>query len=360
MDRKNFLKTTFAGAAATLLPLQYFSSEKKESHTRKQKFEIWMWQRPDLKETELQIKEKYSRYKDMGIKGLFLEDYSPKHFQTGKKLGLEMHRWMWTMNTNETELIKTHPEYYAVSRSGKSCATEPPYVGYYRFLCPSHPDVPKYLEDKAREQLEKEDVDGLQLDYIRYPDVILPVNLWEHYGLVQTSELPDFDFCYSKYSKDAFLKETGIDIDKLQYPTVSDSWKRFRYNQINKIVNRICELGKEYKKPVSAAVFPTPDIAKRIVRQDWTNWNLDAVFPMVYYGFYREPVGWVATAVKEGVEALRHKFPLYAGFYMPDFNNSPEEFEKAIRLAKENGAKGISLFDNIDNEDFVSILRNLQ
>lgn len=41
---------------------------------------------------------------------------------------------------------------------------------------------------------------------------------------------------------------------------------------------------------VTAAVFPTPEVARRNVRQDWVNWNLTGVFPMVYHGFYKEHV----------------------------------------------------------------------
>ena len=342
--RRDFLKATFAGIAA--LQLQPLAS-LANSQSNKLLFDYWMWVRPDQKDSETVLKNRYQSYRDVGVRGLFFEDYNKKHFQIAKEIGLETHRWMWTMNRGEKDLLAQHPEYYAVSRSGKSCATAPPYVDYYRFLCPSHPDVPKYLEEKSREQLEKEDVDGLHLDYIRYPDVVLPVNLWKNYNLDQSAELADYDFCYSKYSKATFLKETGIDIDKVERPDQSPSWRSFRYKQINKIVNRIADVAKKYDKPLTAAVFPTPDLAKRIVRQDWTNWKLSGVFPMIYHGFYSEPISWIGTAVNEGVEALNGKFPLYAGLYLPDFKTA-EEMRQAISLSKKNGAAGISLFGETD------------
>ncbi|WP_140938721.1 family 10 glycosylhydrolase [Sphingobacterium lumbrici] len=353
--RRDFLKATFAGIAALQLrPLAGLANP----HNNGLLFDYWMWVRPNQKESEAILKKRYQSYREVGVRGLFFEAYSKKHFQIAKEIGLETHRWMWTMNRGEKDLLTQHPEYYAVSRSGKSCATEPAYVDYYRFLCPSHPDVPKYLEDKSREQLEKEDVDGLHLDYIRYPDVVLPVNLWQNYNLDQSTELPDYDFCYSKYSKAAFLKETGIDIDKVERPDQSLSWRSFRYNQINKVVNRIADVAKEYDKPLTAAVFPTPDLAKRIVRQDWTNWKLSGVFPMIYHGFYREPVGWIGTAVNEGVQVLNGKFPLYAGLYLPDFKTT-DELKEAIRLSKKNGAAGISLFGETDfTPEILNVLKS--
>ncbi len=323
-------------------------------------FDYWMWIRPNKDDNDATLKKRYQSYRDAGVRGLLFEDYSKRHFQVAKELGMETHRWMWTMNRGEKELLEKHPEYYAVSRSGKSCADQPAYVDYYRFLCPSHPDVPKYLEEKAREQLEKQDVDGLHLDYIRYPDVILPTNLWQNYNLDQSSELADYDFCYSKFTKAAFLEETGIDIDKVERPEQSPSWRAFRYEQINRVVNRIAKVSKEYEKPLTAAVFPTPDLARRMVRQDWANWDLDAVFPMIYHGFYQEPVYWVGQAVKEGVQTLNKKFPLYAGLYMPDFKDSAE-LQEAIKLAKTNGAAGVSLFGEREfDQETIKLLRSLR
>ena len=355
-DRRSFLKAAGLGLASLHLDNIAVSKDIEKPFV----FDYWLWIRPNSEEKESDIKRKFKTYQEAGIRGLLFENYSKKHFQIAKEHGMEAHRWMWTMNRGEKELLEKHPEYYAVSRSGKSCADNPPYVGYYRFLCPSHPDVPKYLEEKAREQLAMEDVDGLHLDYIRYPDVVLPINLWDNYKLDQSTELADYDFCYSKYSKEAFLKETGIDINQVERPEQSLSWRAFRYNEITKVVNRICKVATEYDKPVTAAVFPTPDLARRIVRQDWPNWNLTAVFPMIYHGFYKEPIHWIGTAVEEGIKSLNNKYPLYAGLYLPDFNNL-KELETAILLAKSKGSSGVSLFGEKEfDRETIELLRKIR
>jgi hypothetical protein len=82
------------------------------------------------------------------------------------------------------------------------------------------------------------------------------------------------------------------------------------------------------------------------VRQDWARWNLDAVFPMVYHSFYDQPIGWIETAVREGVRALPESRPLYAGLYLPALK-SDEEFERAARAARRGGAAGVSLFGGL-------------
>src|SRR5690606_16599517 len=136
---------------------------------------------------------------------------------------------------------------------------------------------------------------------------------------------------------------------ELEYPEASLSWRLYRYNAVNTIVNHLAEVAKEKKKPITAAVFPTPEVARRIVRQDWTNWNLNAVYPMIYHGFYKEDVRWIGDAVTEGVHFLNGKFPLYAGLYLPDFD-SMEELKTGILLSMEKGAAGVSLFGNVTPE----------
>ena len=108
------------------------------------------------------------------------------------------------------------------------------------------------------------------------------------------------------------------------------------------------------KKPITAAVFPTPEVARRNVRQDWVAWNLNGICPMIYHGFYKEDVAWIGNAVEEGVNALKKKFPLYAGLYLPDFKNAAE-VQQGMEYALKNGAAGISLFGNVSEEVLVAL-----
>lgn len=353
MNKRDFIKSSvLAGMGMTLLGS---GSAGAENRKQTQQIKNWVWENPNQKETDEELAGKYGSFYEAGITGIFFEADSERHFRIAKKAGLETHRWMWTMNRGEKELLENHPDWYAVSRDGKSCATEPPYVGYYRWLCPSRPETKEYLTQKSREILEKDYVDGLHLDYVRYCDVILPVNLWENYKIDQTKELPEYDFCYCDTCREKYKAEYGTDPLELEFPDQSPSWRKFRYEQINGIVNHLADLAHSYKKPITAAVFPTPEIARRIVRQDWTNWNLDGVCPMIYHGFYRESVKWIGDAVAEGKHFLCGKFPVYAGLFLPDFK-SDDELSEGIRFAMENGASGVSLFGSID-ERVLNILK---
>lgn len=351
--RRDFIKTGLmagmatpflAGCTSASVPASA-NAAKPKSFQRKN----WFWVNPNAKDNEKDLEEFYKKCHDAGIHGVLFEADSEMHFRAAKKQGLEAHRWIWTTNRGEKTLLDSHPDWYAVNRKGESCADKPPYVGYYRWLCPSRDEVQQYITDDMRQQLGKDYIDGIHLDYVRYCDVILPVNLWQTYDIVQIQELPEYDYCYCDVCKAKFKEWSGNDLNAIEHPEASLSWRLYRYNTITNIVNRVAKEAKAKGKPVTAAVFPTPEVARRNVRQDWINWHLDGVFPMIYHGFYKENVKWIGAAVAEGVRGIDGRFPLYAGIYLPDFANN-REIEDGIRYALDNGASGISIFGKVTDE----------
>lgn len=352
--RRKFVKSgLIASLAATMLPFESSAAEVL-SPAEKKKWKHWVWTNPDHKDKEEDLAILYKKYYESGIRGIFFEEDSEKHFRAAKAQKLEAHRWMWTMNRKIETLMAAHPEWYAVNRKGENCISHPPYVDYYRWLCPSKPEVHAYLENEVEQILSKDYVDGIHLDYVRYCDVILPVNLWENYKIEQIKEIPEYDYCYCKDCKAKFKAFRGQDLDQIEFPEASLSWRQFRYDAITTIVNKLAKVASGHKKQITAAVFPTPEVARRNVRQDWTNWNLSGVCPMIYHGFYKEPVAWIGDAVAEGVHFLAGKFPLYAGLYIPDFKSS-EEIKQGMQHALKRGAKGISLFGKVDDDVLKSL-----
>lgn len=346
-SRRKFIKAGMLAGLATNLPFSSFGS--KVHLDSNDEIKHWVWVRPDKNDSEDVLNTRYKSYFKAGVRGVFFEEDSEKHFRAAKSEKLEAHRWMWTMNRGEKSLLEAHPEWYAINRKGESCADKPPYVDYYRWLCPSKTEVQAYLANDVKNILAKDYVDGIHLDYVRFCDVILPVNLWENYNIEQTKELPEYDFCYCETCRSQFEAWRGHDPKSIKFPQESLSWRLYRYNAITNVVNQLASVAKNSGKPITAAVFPTPEVAKRIVRQDWTNWNLDAIFPMIYHGFYKESVPWIGDAVTEGVQALYGKFPLYAGLFLPDFKNN-QELSEGMKHALQNGAKGISIFGDVNDQ----------
>ena len=305
----------------------------------------WVWTRINKSKSEADYQKSFALMKACGISGVMFEGYDETLFRLCKEAGLEAHYWKWTMN--RAELLDVHPDWFAVNRKGESSHDKPAYVGYYRFLCPNHDGVAQYLADDYVKIAHLPYVDGVHLDYVRMPDVVLPVSLWKNYGIEQTSERPEYDYCYCDVCRAKFKAQTGRDPMELKYPMEDQSWINFRLDAVSRVVDQITKAVKADGKAISAAVFPGPSMAKKMVRQDWGNWSLDAYFPMIYNGFYYEGPQWIGRSVKESVQTVNGRAKVYAGLMFPDIKN---DFEKALDEAFDNGASGVSFFDGPSDE----------
>jgi uncharacterized lipoprotein YddW (UPF0748 family) len=344
MNRRTFLAALGAGAAATGLGGFGDSSSLVEGAqaTVRRGTKNWAWMRGAVKSMD-EWKQKLARLKAAGIGAILINgdaDFYRSAAPAAASEGLELHAWIFTMMRGEH--VKEHPDWYAVSRSGNSTADKPPYVPYYKFMCPSHDGVRSFLAGYVREIAAVDGLAGVHLDYIRYPDVILPVALWPKYNLVQDKEYPDFDFCYCALCRERFNRQSGIDPRDLADPFANRAWLQYRYDTITAVVALLAGEVHTRQRKLTAAVFPTPAIARALVRQDWTKWKVDAVLPMTYHAFYKKDVAWIEQATREGVVALARRIPLYSGLYVPDL--PPDDLGRAVDRAFAGGAMGVSVF----------------
>lgn len=334
------------------------------------KIPCYAWLGGPGKATDQEIKDQFRDLKEKGIDGLMynsgwnIEEYK-RLSRMAREAGLEFHAWIPTLTQNYNPDMK--PEWYAVNGIGESAYDKPAYADHYHFVCPNREEIAAYLEEMYGKVADIPEVDGIHLDFIRFPDVILAKGLWKKYGLVMDREFPQFDYCYCDKCVSDFKAKTGIDIKSVPDPSQVQEWKQFRYDLITNLVNRLTVAVHAKNKKITAAVFPGPGMARTMVRQEWDKWNIDAVYPMLYNDFYLEGTKWIGDMCKEGVTALNNSRPLYSGLFIcpdpagkasnPDPENhglSPEELEPAIRESMENGAAGICLFtpERMTSEDW--------
>lgn len=305
-------------------------------------------------------KKKLDDYQKLGISEVLVggsPEFLSELVQLAAERDIKIHAWMWTLNRPNDTIANKHPEWYAVNRQGKNSLEYRAYVDYYQWLSPFHPEAREYIKDNVRKLLEVDGLASIHLDYVRYVDVILGADLQPKYDLVQTSEMPEFDYGYHPLARNGFESLFGKDPAEMEHPELSTEWRQYRLNAVTSLVNEIADLVHNEGQSLTAAVFPFPEMSRQMVRQAWNDWNLDEAFPMIYHNFYRENINWIGFATEQGVNSV--DFPIQTGLYMPGFN-SPEEFESAIRIAKEKGANGVSFFtvDNMD-EAYRSVLLKL-
>lgn len=342
-ERRDFLKTLGLGLLTTLPSVRALASLPSEEPLGQRH---WTWTRIKAEETSADIARRFAEIRQAGVDSVILGNSDARAIEMAADQGLDVHAWWWTLCRRDEVLMNDHPDWYVVSRDGRSAHDDPPYVPYYRFLCPTRPEVRSYLCGKLEEVLGELGIAGACLDYVRFPDVILPRALWEKYELVQNEELPRFDFCYCDVCRETFRALEGSDPLELPDPPADPAWRRFRWDAVTRLVDELAAVARGRGKMISASVFPSPSIARRLVRQDWAKWDLDAVLPMVYHSFYDEPVSWIEGVVTEGVGALPETRPLYAALYLPALKGEGE-FEEAVARARAGGAAGIGLFGGV-------------
>lgn len=331
--------------------------------------EVWAWIAGKTTMTDQEWDSYFSHAKEVGIDAILVEchggypevltdssDMEDKAAvlilenaaKAAKKYGIALHAWMWTTNRCEHSTRDAHPEWYQVNRLGMNMTDFKMYNReHYRFLCPSHKEAIEYLKERVREIAAVDGLAGIHMDFIRYPDAMLPYGLHESRGVVQDKFYPMWDCCYCEECRAAFKKLTGIDPLELEDPATDPDWLAFRWNAMANFASEIAAEIKACGKVSSAAVFASPEESRKLVRQDWTHFkNVDIFLPMIYNDAYGFPNEWIETATREGVaelDNLANPAILRSGMAFGR-NTTEEELTECFRYALNGGSDGVCIF----------------
>lgn len=327
-----------------ILIISFSCNSKKEIQKENHSFTFSSWTNAGKEFKEDVWQKKLNYYDSLGISEILVGGNSgilKKIIPLANKKNIKVHGWMWTLNRPGDTIANKHPEWYAVNRNGQNSLEYRAYVNYYQWLSPFHPEAREHIKNNAKKLMEIEGLASVHLDYVRYPDVILGADLQPKYNLVQETEMPEYDYDYHPIARAGFKKIFDKDPMDYKHPELSTEWRQYRLNAVTSLVNEIIKIAHAKDKKVTAAVFPFPEMSRQMVRQAWNDWNLDTAYPMLYQNFYRENINWIGFATKQGVSDV--DFPIISGLYAPALRDA-KDLEKAILIAKENGAKGISIF----------------
>ena len=365
MKKRTFLKkagiSTLGFTLANGLWQACTSQSQENPNNEQTSMKNWAWIKPPMKWSLENWRVNLAQAKSCGIDAILLECYNSnstiyRHFNEDipmrsellqdiikicKALDLEIHTWMWTVPCNIPTIIEKHPKWYAVNGLGQPSNTHPAYVGYYKFLDPCNPEVQEFITNNVKSLAQIEGTQGVHLDYVRLPDVILAEALQPTYDIVQDKEYPQYDYNYSEHARMQFKAKTGIDpLKDLKDPSANKEWRQFRYDSITNLVNNhlLPEIKKAHKL-ATAAVFPNWES----VRQQWHSWHLDAYFPMLYHGFYNRGLDFIEEHTRKALTRLEGKASIYSGLYMHDIE--PTKVQTAHQHAVAGGARGIAVFD---------------
>ncbi len=349
MKKRQFLKVfSVATVGAMALSSGVWSCAGADS---KHKLKNWAWIHPletaDPAHSADEWKKLLNNLKKWGIDSALLLTQNTKIIgevlPIAKEAALELHAWIIALNWPDKTTMKEHPSWYVVNGKGESCIEKPAYVDDYNWLCPSNPEVIEFMKKRVQELCVIDGLAGVHLDYIRYPDVVLAPEHKAKYTIPQDDLVhPMADYCYCEVCRSQFKKLSGMDPLTIPDQATNQAWLNFRYDSVTHLVGELYDVAHKGGKVLSAAVFPTPYLSKFRVRQDWIKWKLDSVMTMIYHRYEGQPVEWIETATREGVEALAGKIPYYSGLHLAQL--TPKELGVATKLSLKAGASGIVVF----------------
>jgi uncharacterized lipoprotein YddW (UPF0748 family) len=268
--------------------------------------------------------------------------------------GLRVHAWVNALslagNRDAPPVRELGRDAVLVDRHGRSILDYPelevpqPDRRYYRmgtravWLDPAAPGVAEHLVATFAELLERyPQLDGLHLDYIRYPDV-LPFVPGSRFGV-------GLDFGYGPRTRARFTAETGLGAPFGESMRNANRWDAWRRDKVTAIVAAIdaAARARTPRAQLSAAVWTYADRAYLAQGQDWRGWLdaglLDFAVPMAYT---RDTV--LFGYLTESFAGRRDRQRIWIGIGAWLFAKQPERAIEQLRIARASGVGGDVLF----------------
>ncbi len=238
--------------------------------------------------------------------------------------GIELHAYLnvlpaWQQQTAppSNHLFTAHRDWLMYDRSGFPM---PVTKEIYSFVNPAHPQVKQHLVSLFEEVTRNYKIDGVHLDYIRYP-----------------IEYKEADLSYDPVSLSLFKRQMNAT------PSAApDQWREFRTSQINDLVRQIYTSVKAIKPNVmvSAACVANRDEGSKTQCQDALNWinngYVDCLMPMNYTSklqLFAERTAMYIPTVKRGL--------VYMGIQA---DRGDAAMKTQIEYLRQNHMRGFGLF----------------
>lgn len=327
------------------------------------------WIRPNAKDIA-EIQKTLDKIKNTGINNVFLETYyhgktifpsevmeqygfekqNPEFcdfdvlavwIKEAHKRGIKVHTWFESFyignknpQNDPKSIISVKPEW--MNRTKQKADFEG-YVSHPQehngyFLDPANPEVTEFLLELIAEITTKYNVDGINIDYVRYPN-ISKENLNNQWG-------------YTKHARNEFYQIHGVDPIEIQpRSSLWDDWCEYRRNKITNYIKEISCLLKPKRIFLSAVIFPDYKVSMQTKFQDWTNWAhnyyLNALTPLILTGD--------DELAKSMLDEIRRKTSNYANIYPGLFagfiESDPEDLLRQIHIVRKLKLDGVILFD---------------
>jgi uncharacterized lipoprotein YddW (UPF0748 family) len=219
-------------------------------------------------------------------------------------------------------ILKTDSSNAMIDRAGNP-------VGW---LCPNHPRTWNYLSSYLREVVAGYEVDGMVLDYFRFPALKFAVPTT----------------CFCEHCKQLFEKEYGLPLE--QTGDFDARFVEFRQNSIDPLFEKAVLLirGEKPKIPVMMYLGGHASVTYRA--QNWPKWVHQGLLDIVCISGYQETTKDFLDACRRSRLITKSANPNARIYIAQGIHssrqrlNSSEEVRERIERSREIGAEGQVLF----------------
>lgn len=204
------------------------------------------------------------------------------------------------------------------------------------FLDPANPEVIEFLTKLILEISAKYDIDGFNLDYVRYP-------------LSAKSKSINYDssnWGYTLYAREDFKKLYDIDPVTITPESMYwDKWCQYRQDRITKFIASISKILKDRGILLSAVVFPDYKMAMETKQQNWAKWSnygyIDAITPLILTSDYQL----ADDMIDELKKKTSSKTEIFPGLFVGFMEGESEDLLRQIHIIRNQKLNGLILFD---------------
>lgn len=304
----------------------------------------------------LQVSGRWDAYFPSGVfpAGQFWDSAEGDNFAHALELaharGIRVHAWVnsllaWSASEpprDPDHILRRHPDWFVVGSDGRSIVElsraeldRRRLEGYY--LEPRIPEVRTALRRFVLELVTRYPVDGVHLDYIRWPSAA-----WG----------------FQRELRERYRGETGVDPRDL-YTRSSElerergaewlvgarmSWQAWHREGVTELVRLIAADVRAARPGVelSAAVLANPVSARDDFGQDWTAWLDEGILDVAAPMLYRPRAADVLELLQSGARHFPPDARIYAGVSLEFMR--PSEVRPLEALMGRYGAEGVAIF----------------
>jgi len=292
--------------------------------------------------------EKINRIIELGGNTIFVghKNISPRFAKKAKESGLKL--FIEISLFVGKELLEKFPDSVPIDKYGRSMLS----VDWYNGVCPNNQKIQKLKLEEISKILNTIDLDGLYLDFIRYPC---------HWEDVRSKDITEYCFCPTCKKLYAREKEGCLQ---------SKDWYQWKTNQITDFVRKIKLTVEDINKGIGLGIFSVPWRKKdynnaiiKIIGQDFKRLSrtIDVFSPMTYHLMTGNNTNWISAMVSYFSDLTKKPvLPLIQTENKPS-KLSAREFESTFNQAMKSPSSGVIVFfleDLLKDKKKMEIVKN--